>query len=47
MKEVKTVRIINVMADGTIKESINGTVIQNEEFYRILNAIQNKKSPPP
>lgn len=31
------------MADGTVKGSIEGTVIQSEEFYRLLNDIQKRK----
>ena len=31
------------MSNGEVKESIEGTVIQNEEFYQILNDIQKRK----
>lgn len=36
-------RVIHIMADGTVKESIEGTVIQSEQFYRLINDIQKKK----
>ena len=32
-------RIIHVMADGSTKESIEGVVIENEQFYEILKGI--------
>jgi hypothetical protein len=31
--------VINVMADGSIKENIEGTVITNEQFYNVFNEI--------
>jgi hypothetical protein len=31
------------MKSGEVKESIEGTVIQSEQFYQILNEIQKKK----
>lgn len=36
--------VINVMADGSIKENIEGTVIENEQFYRVYNEILKKVS---
>ena len=36
-------RIIQVMADGTTKESIEGIVIQNEQFYQVLRSIIEKQ----
>lgn len=36
-------RVIHIMANGEVKESIEGTVIQSEEFYQILNDIQKRK----
>ena len=36
--------IIHVMKDGTIRKSIDGVVIQNEEFYRVLNGIIEKRA---
>ena len=35
--------IIHVMADGTIKESVKGVVIQNEQFYQVLRSITEKR----
>ncbi len=35
--------VIHIMADGTVKESIEGTVIKSEQFYKLLNDIQKKK----
>ena len=32
-------KIIHVMRDGTTRKSIEGVVIQSEEFYRVLNGI--------
>lgn len=35
--------IINVMKDGTIRKSVEGLVIHNKDFYRVLNAIQQRR----
>lgn len=35
--------IIHVMADGSIRESIEGVVIQSEEFYQVLQGIIEKR----
>lgn len=35
--------IIHVMADGTTRQSIEGVVIKNEHFYRVLQGIMEKK----
>lgn len=35
-------RIIHIMADGSVRDSIKGVVIQNEEFYRVLQGIKKK-----
>lgn len=35
--------IIHIMADGTVRKSIEGVVITNEQFYRIANSILEKK----
>lgn len=37
-------KVIHIMQDGTVKESIEGTVIHNEQFYRIYNEILKKVS---
>ena len=36
-------KIIHVMADGTVRESIAGVVIKNDEFYRVINGILEKQ----
>lgn len=36
-------KIIHVMADGSTRESIEGVVIRNKEFYQVLNGIIEKK----
>lgn len=35
--------IIHVMADGSTRESVEGVVIQNEQFYQVLNGILEKQ----
>lgn len=35
--------VIHIMADGSIKESIEGIVIKEPAFYRILDDIMKKK----
>ena len=35
--------IIHIMADGTTRESIDGLVIRNKDFYQVLNGILAKK----
>lgn len=34
--------IIHVMSDGTVRESVEGLKIHNEQFYQILHDIQKK-----
>lgn len=36
-------KIVHIMADGSKRESIKGAVIQNEEFYRVVNGILDKR----
>lgn len=36
-------RIIHIMQDGSTRESVEGIVIQNKEFYEVLNGIIAKK----
>jgi hypothetical protein len=36
-------RIIHIMADGSTRDSIEGVVVRNEDFYRLLNGILEKK----
>lgn len=35
--------IIHIMADGSTRESIDGVVIQSEQFYRVLQNIVEKQ----
>lgn len=35
--------IIHVMADGTTRKSVEGVVITNDQFYRVLNGILQKR----
>jgi hypothetical protein len=35
--------IIHIMKDGTVRESVEGIVIQNDEFYKVLNGILEKR----
>ena len=35
--------IIHKMKDGTVRQSIEGLVIHNKEFYQVLNRIQEKR----
>ena len=34
--------IIHVMKDGSVRESIEGVVIQSEQFYQILQGIMER-----
>lgn len=35
-------KVIHIMKDGTVRDSIDGVVIQNKEFYRVLASIVKK-----
>lgn len=35
--------IIHVMADGTIRKTVDGVVVQNEQFYRVVRSIMEKQ----
>ena len=35
--------IIHIMADGSTRESVDGVVIQNDEFYQVLQGIIEKR----
>lgn len=39
--------IIHIMADGSKRKSIEGVVIQSEDFYRVAKSILQKKSARP
>lgn len=36
--------IIHVMADGSVRESIEGVVIQSEQFYQVMKGILDKRN---
>lgn len=36
-------KIIHIMADGSKRESIEGVVIQSEQFYQVLHGIIEKE----
>lgn len=36
-------RVIHIMKDGTVRESVEGLVIHNKDFYRVLDAIQKRR----
>ena len=35
--------IIHIMADGTVRKSVDGVVIKNDQFYQVLNGIAEKR----
>ena len=37
-------KIIHIMADGSIRESVKGVVIQNDQFYQVLQNIIKEKN---
>lgn len=37
-------QITHIMKDGTVRKSIEGVVIQSEEFYRVLHGIMEKRA---
>ena len=36
-------KITHIMADGTTRESVEGVVITNDQFYQVLNGIIEKR----
>ena len=36
-------KIIHVMKDGTTRNSVEGVVIQSEQFYQVLHGIIEKR----
>ena len=38
-----TVAIVHIMKDGTIRDSVEGIVIPNKEFYQVLQGIVEKR----
>jgi hypothetical protein len=37
-------QIIHIMADGSTRESVNGVVIQSDQFYQVAQGILEKRS---
>lgn len=37
-------KITHIMADGSTRESVDGIVIQSEQFYQVLHGIIEKQS---
>ena len=37
-------RIIHIMKDGTMRDSVEGIVIPDGDFYRVLQGIVEKKN---
>lgn len=35
--------VIHIMKDGTVRKSVEGLVINNKDFYIVLNAIQQRR----
>ena len=35
--------IIHIMADGTTRKSVEGVVIQSEQFYQVLHGILDNR----
>ena len=36
-------RVIHIMKDGSVRDSIEGIVIPHDEFYRVLRGIMEKR----
>ena len=39
----ESMKIVHIMANGEVRESIEGVVIQSEQFYQVLQGIIEKK----
>lgn len=37
-------KIIHIMADGSVRDSVKGMVITNDEFYRVLQRILERRN---
>lgn len=37
-------KIIHIMANGEIRDSVDGLVIKSPQFYQVLSKIQQKKT---
>lgn len=36
-------KIIHIMADGTVRNSVAGVVIKSDQFYQVLHGITEKR----
>jgi hypothetical protein len=36
-------KIVHIMADGTTRETIDGVVIENDQFYQVIQGIIEKQ----
>ena len=36
-------KITHIMKDGTVRDSVEGIIIPNREFYRVLQGITEKR----
>lgn len=36
-------KIVHIMADGTVHSSVEGVVIESEQFYQVLHGIMEKR----
>jgi hypothetical protein len=42
--ELRKMQIIHIMADGTVRDSVEGLVIPKGDFYKILDSILEKQN---
>lgn len=35
--------IVHIMADGTVRKSVDGVVIKSDQFYQVLQGIAEKQ----
>lgn len=40
---MNTPNITHIMADGTTRDSVEGVVIQSDQFYQVLQGIMEKR----
>lgn len=40
---MNTPNIIHIMADGTTRKSVEGVVIQSDQFYQVMQGIIEKR----
>lgn len=39
----KKINILHIMADGSTRDSVEGVVIKNDQFYQVLQGIVEKR----